>query len=326
MVATEGEIHLLESQPDLPHISTSTRLHFAILSQLISELQGKHTAISTHDSSLPNSPQTRNERNAHIYRTSQLSMLAEALDVLNARLVRAITPADIHEQDAVELLTLETALSILYSLDHPVLSQFGDGLARTLGSADVGALRAAGWEAGIWTLWLGAMLIWNHSLQASVSDVKSSTGEGIGNVAGLRRWLARLMGATAYGDPLSETRAAVHSLAVARDADLAETVADLVSLVEDAAAKLPGSGWASAAWSEEVLRWAAVVVRMEGVAVQPGAWLGEGMMMMKKKKKKKDMERGKRRGRKHAEEDEHVDGHDANQQMGRILMFLGQET
>ncbi|KAI9838311.1 MAG: hypothetical protein M1819_005579 [Sarea resinae] len=166
-------------------LSKHPRIHFALLSQLLLGLRQKHAGIAQHTSSLPRTPQTARQASAQLYRDGQLAILGSVIAGLEARLsaalvvVAARTPTPTPtERD--ELLDLGPAVAALSLLRPRLRTTFLRGLEDALGSGDVATLREAGWEEGVWVLWVAVAFICSRDLDGGRAGTATATGTGTG--------------------------------------------------------------------------------------------------------------------------------------------------
>ena len=157
-----------------PSNTLGLRHKYHLLSQLASELTHQITLITAHNAALPPKPQNQKQRYAKIYRDSQLRILTSAVDGIVLHFVGAATKAS----RTCQLLTLEMAVTMLHRLSRVLHRKLELVLELLLGTADVSALQAQGWEQEVWAIWLSHVL----------AEYTPTTGES----STLDKWVERV--------------------------------------------------------------------------------------------------------------------------------------
>ncbi|KAI9700045.1 MAG: hypothetical protein M1836_002579 [Candelina mexicana] len=240
---------------------TYNRNCFAIIAQLLQILRRKRNEITKHNTLIPTHPLTKNQQNAKIYRDSQLSILTHALKPLEARLANAITIPPSSSATNPELLTLSTALKTLSKLDRKQHKAFTRGLETALGTSHTSELREAGWEQGIWTLWVCALRI-----LARRKETRPSSRFAVALVDWIidAEKMYPIPLAPRYDGPILRSEDDDDN-----DGD-EEAITELLSIVQEAskdAAPLSSSIFAAGLWDAALLRWGNSVAKEEGFAV-----------------------------------------------------------
>jgi hypothetical protein len=156
----------------------ASRLTFLVIDGLFAALTNKLSNITQHDANIPKLTTNRRQRNAQLYRISQIQILDEAVRPFERRVSRAL--------DTGELLTLQTGFSLQYFEKH-TLAALTEGLR--IGwdvEADTGDLPAvlakiedeADCAEELWTFLVAVMRAGALRKELEVSSVASRSGDG----------------------------------------------------------------------------------------------------------------------------------------------------
>ncbi|KAI9814626.1 MAG: hypothetical protein M1827_003182 [Pycnora praestabilis] len=242
LVANDREMGLLQKRPNLhwPTLNGGRRNMLALICQLLQVLQRKYNEITWFDHLLPKDPTNDKQRNAKIYRDSQISIIRAAINPLMYKLRGAVEIGD-HGEVIPQLVTLEKALKYLKSLDKVTYTSFRRGLKLALGTNDIRELREACWAEGVWTLWICTIRLW-FLRQASAIRINSTVEAKEPLRTKLIDWI-RFTDDLQYwsSDPLFDVTAT-------ESANDDEAAAELLSVVKSAAEADPSSVFAERIW------------------------------------------------------------------------------
>jgi hypothetical protein len=210
---------------------------------IVTSLAPKYQTLQTGTASLPQEPQNAKQAQAKIYRDGQAEILLSTINGLRAslRVFRPESPDYSREEieranpTGSRLATLEEAVELFAASNETVVQGFMAGVQANANTSDLEQLRLAGWEEDAWVLLLC------YSWLAVTSD--NSPGDGQ-----LAKWMAEL---DAEYKPSSLLGSADSAQAV--EGEASSEAGDMMTIVQRAAAKLPGSVWEDSRWSERLI-------------------------------------------------------------------------
>jgi hypothetical protein len=231
--------------PYLKDPSSHGRRYLPFVARMIvTSLAPKYQKLATGTAALPESAQNAKQFQAKIYRDGQAEILLSTINGLRTSL-RVFRPESAEfPREEIErmnptgsrLATLEEAVDLFVASDSGVIEGFMAGVQANANTSDLEQLRLAGWEEDAWVLLLC------YSWLAVTS--KSSNGGGQ-----LEKWMAELDAEYQPGLLLAPSDAATQAV----EGEASSEAGDMMTIVQRAAAKLPGSVWEDQRWSERLI-------------------------------------------------------------------------
>jgi hypothetical protein len=207
---------------------------------IVTSLAPKYQKLQAGSANLPQEPQNARQAQAAIYRNGQYEILLGTMNALRTSL-RVFRPASLEfPQSDLErmnptgsrLSTLEEAVD-LFTQSNSAVQSFMAGVQANANTSDLEQLRLAGWEEDAWVL----LLCYSWLL------VTSQPEEGQ-----LNKWMTEL---EAEYQPSLLLAQAAEGLRV--EGEASSEAGDMMTIVKRAAARLPGSVWEDARWSERLI-------------------------------------------------------------------------
>ncbi|KZF19202.1 SET domain-containing protein [Xylona heveae TC161] len=249
LVANPDELNRMQANAAknrFPTDGISGRMQLAVMNQLLMALRRKYAAIVQHDARLPQKPANACQEKAKVYRDGQIQILRETIGRLERRLKLA-TRSNEGGPGSEELLTLDNALQFLRHAWRDAYDDLKRLLKDTFGTANIRELREAGWEEGVWAIWLCAV---RHQIEKR--HINSVDGEQTSPYSSkLTGWLRGLDEAGAL-----ELSNAGH------DPSEEEAVMELLGLVQS-----NEQPWLQGSLNADLVRWASRVVGDAGFKV-----------------------------------------------------------
>jgi hypothetical protein len=210
---------------------------------IVTSLAPKYQTLQSGSAKLPESPQNVKQSQAKIYRDGQAEILLSTINSLRTslRVFRPESPEfpreDLERMNPTgsRLATLEEAVELFAGSNESMVEGFMAGVQANANTSDLEQLRLAGWEEDAWVLLLC------YSWLAVASD--NFSGEGR-----LEKWMAEL---DAEYQPGLLLAPADEKTAV--EGEASSEAGDMMTIVQRAAAKLPGSVWEDQRWSERLI-------------------------------------------------------------------------
>jgi hypothetical protein len=228
--------------PYLKDPSSQGRRYLPFVARMIvTSLAPKYQKLASGSATLPESPQNAKQSQAKIYRDGQAEILLSTINGLRTSL-RVFRPESAEfPREEIErmnptgsrLATLEEAVDLFAASDRGVVEGFMAGVQANANTSDLEQLRLAGWEEDAWVLLL---------CYSWLAVTSSPGGDGQ-----LGKWMVELEAEYQPGLLLEP------SGAQAVEGEASSEAGDMMTIVQRAAAKLPGSVWEDQRWSERLI-------------------------------------------------------------------------
>jgi hypothetical protein len=205
---------------------------------IVTSLAPKYQKLQVGSAKLPEEPQNIRQAQAKIYRDGQSEILLGTMNGLRTSL-RVSRPAtqefpqtelECMNPTGSRLATLEEAVA-LFSQSTSDIGVFMAGVQANANTSDLEQLRLAGWEEDAWVL----LLCYSWLLVTSQPEDSQ-----------LSKWMAELDAEYQPSLLLEPTGERV-------EGEASNEAGDMITIVKRAAAKLPGSVWEDARWSEKLI-------------------------------------------------------------------------
>jgi hypothetical protein len=205
---------------------------------IVTSLAPKYQKLQAGSAQLPQQPQNARQAQAKIYRDGQSEILLGTMNGLRTSLrvfrpeTQELPQADLERMNPTgsRLATLEEAVA-LFSQSTSGIGGFMAGVQANANTSDLEQLRLAGWEEDAWVL----LLCYSWLLVTSQPDESR-----------LSKWMAELDAEYQPSLLLEPTTEKV-------EGEASNEAGDMMTIVKRAAAKLPGSVWEDARWSEKLI-------------------------------------------------------------------------
>ena len=263
LVSNQREMHDFRKTSRLGH-----RQRLAVAMQLKEALRYKIKAIKSYDDGIPLTPINSRQRNANIYRNSQLWIMESSKRSLESFLAEA-SQRTISEERLPVLLDLRSAVELLHRMmNNDLYTHWKKLLRQSFGSTKLAELCKVGWEDTLWVLWVCMMYL---SREPAPQDMHVST-------ARIYAWMEYMI--ERYYDP-SSIGGDVPVIATTGDV-LDPEVDEIISLVEamdSDRSESTKSYFAAPHWNRRVIHWACLLVHDESIKIQVDDFVSEQLFL-----------------------------------------------
>jgi hypothetical protein len=244
-----------EQLPPISHylkdVNSHGRRYLPFVARMIvTSLAPKYQTLQTGTASLPESPQNAKQAQAKIYRDGQSEILLSTINSLRTslRVFRPASPEFVLEDlermnpTGSRLATLEEAVELFAASNESVVQGFMAGVQANANTSDLEQLRLAGWEEDAWVLLLCYSWL-------AVTSNQTPLNNNNNNHSQLGKWMAEMDAEYQPGlllAPSGDAKTAV-------EGEASSEAGDMMTIVQRAAAKLPGSVWEDQRWSERLI-------------------------------------------------------------------------